>query len=433
MGVDQKGKIQIFAKNIRGNANGGILEESKFTRNVAGGRQVQTGKGGGVNHDVNQSRTIVEETRVKSIECLDKLDEGSKNDESGTNKEGVLYGKVYRFKVKEFTNGEPKNPNSIRWVLKFTHPNTGVVTENILQNKDCRGAQLNLNFSAADCCGSNMEVRAFIENADSEGKLPVFMHNRFRWFDKTTYIKGLTARRDDPSKIDQQSTSLCGTAALLYFFAQQYKAEFFEHYKEFFRTGTGTINNFKLDPNPDLFEMKPIESNTDYPHYSKYSDGKPCVPHILMHITDWIVLAGTRSTDNKSYEGKNGENWDAINWCDYMVSAIRNLYGATQVEDKTSIITGFNYADTLTEIQTLYNEGWHIVLMIDSDMLDDSISYLGCITNYHWVSYEGDLVIDEKNNKYQFSYFCWHQLFKSKSFRSIVFNTNFYGYIKFKK
>ncbi len=38
MGGEQKGRIQIFARNIRGNANGGILEESKFTKNVAGGR-----------------------------------------------------------------------------------------------------------------------------------------------------------------------------------------------------------------------------------------------------------------------------------------------------------------------------------------------------------------------------------------------------------
>ncbi len=177
----KKGRIQVFAKNIRGNAKGSILEESRFTRNVAGGRQVQNGFGGGVNHDVNQARKSVEETRVKTIECHSELDDGSANDGSGTSlKKGVLFNKTYRFKAKEFTNGEPKNPNNIRWALKFTHPETGVVEENILQNKDCRGLELNLRFTSIECCGSNMEVRAFIENADSEGKFPVFMHNRFR-------------------------------------------------------------------------------------------------------------------------------------------------------------------------------------------------------------------------------------------------------------
>lgn len=66
MGGEQKGRIQIFARNIRGNANGGILEESKFTKNVAGGRQVQNGWGGGVNHDVNQPKK--EALRVIKVE-----------------------------------------------------------------------------------------------------------------------------------------------------------------------------------------------------------------------------------------------------------------------------------------------------------------------------------------------------------------------------
>ena len=35
MAEQQKGQIKIFAKNIRGNASGGILEESRYTKNVA--------------------------------------------------------------------------------------------------------------------------------------------------------------------------------------------------------------------------------------------------------------------------------------------------------------------------------------------------------------------------------------------------------------
>lgn len=35
-------------------------------------------------------------------------------------------------------------------------------------------------------------------------------------------------------------------------------------------------------------------------------------------------------------------------------------------------------------------------------MLDDSISYLGCVTQYHWIAYEGNLVIGPIKNEYSF-------------------------------
>jgi len=426
MGVEQKGKIQIFAKNIRGNANGGILEESKFTRNVAGGRQVQNGKGGGVNHDVNQGRTTVEETRVKSIECLDELDDGSTNDGSASEtnfKKGVLYNKSYRFRVKEYTNGNPKHPNNIRWALKYTNSETGQVEENILQNKDWRGTDLNIRFSATECCGRDLEVRAYIENADSEGKLPIFMHNRFRWFDGKLFDNELQARKSNPRLINQSATSLCGTAAILYVYAKVNPDMFYNAYKRFFRTGEGEINQFKLLPDEEIFEMKPYKSNADYPHFESGT---------MIPQSDWVTLVGTRSSDNKSYTGKDGEDWDAINWPSYMVKAARELHGATEIEDKTHFVTGFNYAETLTSIEADFNAGWKIVLLIDSDMLDDSISIFGALTNYHWIVYNGGLVIDEKTSMYTFSYYCWAKEYASKQFRSMVFNTNFYGYIKYK-
>jgi hypothetical protein len=110
MGVDQKGKIQIFAKNIRGNANGGILEESKFTRNVAGGRQVQNGKGGGVNHDVNQPK---KET-LKVIKVEGPFDENNK-------KVQILEkNKWYSYKATKF-NREPTQQEllNLRWGVKY--------------------------------------------------------------------------------------------------------------------------------------------------------------------------------------------------------------------------------------------------------------------------------------------------------------------------
>lgn len=49
------------------------------------------------------------------------------------------------------------------------------------------------------------------------------------------------------------------------------------------------------------------------------------------------------------------------------------------------------------------------------------------------IAYEGNLVIDPVKNEYSFSYYCWQKLNINSHIHSTVFNTNFYGYIKFKK
>src|SRR5690554_5867325 len=73
-----------------------------------------------------------ERTKVKTIICIDELDDGSANDKSETiTNKGVLYNKAYRFEVTEYTDDNPVKPESIRWAIKYTDPETGTQYDNI--------------------------------------------------------------------------------------------------------------------------------------------------------------------------------------------------------------------------------------------------------------------------------------------------------------
>lgn len=107
----KKGRIQVFAKNIRGNANGGILEESKVTKNTAGGRQVQNGQSGGVNHDVNKPRT--EPLLVKKIEGPFDPDTGKKVDI-------ISKEKKYNYKVTQYNRTPTKEElKNLKWGIRY--------------------------------------------------------------------------------------------------------------------------------------------------------------------------------------------------------------------------------------------------------------------------------------------------------------------------
>lgn len=374
-------------------------------------------------------RNGIETTQVKSIICLTDLDDGAANDGSGKiiPKSGIVYEKTYSFKVESYTNGEPGNKNIVKWEVSYTNSETGLYHSDVLD--PATGDTVNIIFRNSELCGNDVKVKAYINDMDNEGILTIFHHNRFRFFDKSIFINSLNARKSSAKLINQSATSLCGTAAILYLFAKQNSEVFFNVFKNFFRTGKGQLNGFKLEPNSEIFEMKPEKSNEDYPHFVNKKTGEVSS---VMNIADWVTLVGTRSTDNKSYTGKDGEDWDAINWPSYMVSAAKGLFNTSNIIDDTSIITGFNYEENLRNIENDFKNGWNIILLIDSDMLEDSVSIFGSVTNYHWITYNGDLIIGEKKKFYSFSYYCWGAENKSAMFRSKVFNTNYYGYVKFK-
>ena len=368
---------------------------------------------------------------VEKIEILN-LDEGSKNDGTGSyGNYGMIYGKSYKLRVSKFAhNIAPKNKNDIKWQAAYLGKGDILTPVHIEKT----GNEIIFNCDKLEYCGRTFSFYAFVKESGKEqnnkAKLEVFCHNRFRWFDKTVFERELLDRKNFPERLDQHNTSLCGTVAIIYQLAIDESILFYNSYLEFFRTGKVKIKSFLLNPNNKLFDMKP-EVSFDYPYYDKYSDGTPISPPDLMSSADWIILAGTRSSDNLKYTGKRGENWDAINWPSYMKKASINLYGASTFNDKTSIITGFDYLEKLKEIDLLYRKGWNIVLLIDSDMLSDEVSFLGCLTQYHWIVYKGDFSYDK--TYFYLSYWCWHQEYKNVKIRRKVFNSNFYGYIMYKK
>ena len=109
---NKNGQIQIFAKNIKGTANGGILEESKYTKNISGGKHVQNGKGGGVNNDKNNKRKPSLELRVLKVE--------GPFDEKDKKVEIIEKNKWYTYRVIQF-NREPKKEElqNLRWGMKY--------------------------------------------------------------------------------------------------------------------------------------------------------------------------------------------------------------------------------------------------------------------------------------------------------------------------
>lgn len=437
------GTSRIFGESIKINSNGRI---DYFAQNYTYGEpQLPPIKFG-----------------IKEIELITTLEDGSTNDLSGGLQKGMVYENEYHFKVKSYINQPPINLNSIKWMIRY---------HSLSQNKwldillTVKGEQISITMNEKEMCGRFIYIRAFITNPERESELKIWKHNRFRYFNRTKVHEQIKNRVKDPWKIDQAQTSLCGMAALYYAMIKRDSKAYEKLAKELFRTGEYTINNYIIKPHEkalSMYDVKPTDSN---------------YKSMRMKEIDWIVLATTRSKEslNSQFVYKGFENGDmdmlkAVNWPDLLTrmckevagfsNSISHDLGLLQITNKKGMSGKLN--DSIGDIDILnlkiidrkYKEGKTILMMIDSNMIENITSYnlKDLTTNSHWVVYEGGLnFIEVGDSKFVgFKIYTWgynpitqldelgksdyiyqrpliynHQRISIESFKS-----NYYGYIE---
>lgn len=407
---------------------------------------------------------------VKEIELLTALDQGSDNIPKSTKTQpGMIFGKTYQFKVKSYVKNPPANLSSIKWMIKYHSPSQNKWLEIPLSAK---GDSVTITLNDEDMCGRYIFVRAYVNDPKKEAEYKEWKHNRFRWFNRFKVYQQIDDRVKDPWKIDQKYSSLCGMAALYYAMIKRDPKAYEKLAKELFRTGEYKIGSYVIKPHQkalSMYETKPTD-----PNYKSMG----------MSEIDWIVLATTRSKEslNSQFVYNGFENGDmdmlkAVNWPDMLTRMCKEVAGYTNAKSfglsLLSIVNkkGFeekarDYVSNsdLLELKTIdqkYNAGHTILLMIDSDMIEDVSSYSpkNLTTNSHWIVYEGGLTFYdihgsittkvEQAEKVFFSIYTWgfnpvsqldefgnqsipvnKLIYKKQNIFTKTFKCNYYGYIE---
>ncbi|MFC6269831.1 hypothetical protein [Frigoriflavimonas asaccharolytica] len=384
-------------------------------------------------------RKGIENTQVKSIKLSTPLDKGSANLEGKINRTslqlGMLFGKTYQFQVETYTTLPPQDKKKIKWKYKYHSLSQNKWIEHVSK---VTGEVFSVLLNNKDICGRTLHVMAYINDSDNEGYLKIWHHNRFRWFNRKTFEAELKERTDAkmPWKVNQAGTSLCGMACIFYLFAKEQPEAYKKFAKDLFRTGEASHNNYTAKPSEEVL--------------SKFinGDGFP-VGCGGMPIVDFVTMASTRNTDNPKYKGGN-EEVQAINWPWVVKNLSSKLLGYTNIKDKGTYnpvaaqsSTGLMYVeDRLNEIENYHNQGYKVILMVDSDLIQDIYDIDGM--DYHWIVYDGGLNIEKPKslikkyfeNLIMFDVYSWGSNPKDKStgyLRKKIsinhFKLNYYGYI----
>ncbi len=104
---------------------------------------------------------------IEEIEILD-LDEGSDNNGKGGTKEGMIYGKEYKLKVKKyFDNKKPKDLKIINWEYSYKADDGKLIIESI----EDKGDEISFKVDNLDLCKKTITFYAYIESNEDEGKI----------------------------------------------------------------------------------------------------------------------------------------------------------------------------------------------------------------------------------------------------------------------
>ncbi|MCK8786168.1 hypothetical protein M0638_17470 [Roseomonas sp. NAR14] len=194
--------------------------------------------------------------------------------------------------------------------------------------------------------------------------------------DRAKLAAGLTERIDDPNRIHQRQTPLCGPCTLFRAVAITDPEAYARAAIDLFNNGSATIGKLKLRPGSELLASAP-GGNTD--------------------TADWITLATLRDTDNwfLSPAGLLGGNVAGITRPGTLKSWLRDV-GFGQIRDETYLAVASKPIPTalaagIGTAGTLHVAGWFVALFIDSEMIESNSDATALIPN-HWVTLTSPIV-----------------------------------------
>jgi hypothetical protein len=184
---------------------------------------------------------------------------------------------------------------------------------------------------------------------------------------------GLRERINNPDKVNQGQTSLCGPADFVRDVAMDTPQVYARAVIDLFETGTATIGTFVIKPTKDLkFHRLPATAR--------------------IHAADWIVCASVRDADNWFFDYQE-ESDDAA--------------GITMPHSKASWLKQAGYRDVINDTNavatkdlanarrasTLFSKGHKVALFINSNMLDVATQRQPSVFPDHWVALTSEIRI----------------------------------------
>ncbi|HYP13795.1 MAG TPA: hypothetical protein VEQ63_07715 [Bryobacteraceae bacterium] len=234
-------------------------------------------------------------------------------------------------------------------------------------------------------------------------------------------IKGLRERVQDPAKINQGGSLLCGPAAFAFDLAKTDPVAYVKAIINLYTGGTAVIGTLLLQPAKDLI-------------FNRFSGGVEAV--------DWILLSSLRDSSNWFFDVESVDDLLSVATLPSTITTWLQRVGYTKIVNKTNVwfIKDF---ENLREANELKAKEYRIFLFINSNMLHADRRTTTSLAPDHWIMLQSGIDIAgpplEGLKTVSFVAYSWGETKtvpdpkrKEAPFRLRDFLSNYYGYVAFK-
>lgn len=194
----------------------------------------------------------------------------------------------------------------------------------------------------------------------------------------------LLLRVANPSIIDQENAGLCGPVAFLYGVAFDSPAAYAKFAIDLFENGRGKIGRFDVRPSKDCRNYQ-----VEHP----------------MAQADWITAGGLRDSENflLDYDGVD-RNWFADGATNGEVARWFSKAGYTDIHSDDNLFSSRGASD-IDKINNFYNNGYRIVLRINSKVLKKAKQSESSWRGNHFVVLRSPIRVD--NDQVKLTVYTW--------------------------
>lgn len=241
---------------------------------------------------------------------------------------------------------------------------TGMVSQRSVLNRHFPTGPISLRWAAEDPVISACLDFEFSNKPGAWKHIP-----------KSPLLQEMIDRLHEPLKVDQKKTPLCGPAAIVYELVSRKKIRYVQIMRQLYETGKFKAWSKWVDPSQDTRDSAKAAS-TSY--------------------ADWMLMAALRDTENAIFdvEGDSGDfimglstPWEMKGWAEEILEYPHTSFTSTFV---------YGEFDALREAEQALKNGGVAFLLIHSALLPAQDQPVIAVPQ-HWVSFKGDLVIDEGN------------------------------------
>lgn len=243
----------------------------------------------------------------------------------------------------------------------------------------------------------------------------------FKKISRQAVGNGLRVRVNDPFRIDQDTSSLCGAASVLFTEAKDDPVAYVNLVAALYDTGRGKLGKREIKPGSDLKEYQPPSS---------------------IDPADWIPMASIRDSENWFFDYESVKNeFAGITTPSEMKKWLKGV-GYREVVDEAIMVRDdpLDYLRLYASLHSLQNlrsaaqsndsDAWWVFLFVNAQVLYESSNHDRSFFPNHWIVLLSSTITDDD---VQLEVYSWGKKIRvpaSGSMSTKHFLRNYYGHVK---